>query len=237
MQAAHTIRSKIVTGHSDDRHIQLATGGRKLTLINPFCSSNSNCTADSDQPLPAAEVSHFQKTLNITRRQTKAAALFFRKWKGRRNSIEADLESKLQEIDSSLSDFFVLVDAEFETQRNSKIESRPVVFCKNPAGLIDYMLHHRDIPDDLEFIAKVGMDSGGDFLKITLNLLRDPSSADEINLNMHSASGSSEFADGGVKKLMLLAIVPGVPETHNNLKTILDLLDMKGVRYYAELWI
>lgn len=224
--AAHVIKSKAIAGHGD---IQLSTGGRKLTLTSP-CNTSSKSAAFNDSYVPAEEMSRFQQTLGLSRQQTRTAAQFFRKWKGRK-SVEACLESKLQRMDECLKEFFTVTKVEFETS-NNRTECSPVVFCKDPSGLIDCMLEHRSAGS--EFVAKIGMDSGGDFLKITLSLLTDTSS-NARDISRHTACASSSFVDGGVKKIMLLAIAQGVRETYKNLKNMLDLLDMQGVRYYASM--
>ena len=103
MHAAYVIKSKVADAHADAQ-IELSTGGRKLFLNSSLSSSSSN-SAFFDSAIPATEMSLFQQTLSLSRKQTRTAAKFFRKWKGRK-AVEAGLESKLQQIDKTLSNFF-----------------------------------------------------------------------------------------------------------------------------------
>uniref|UniRef100_A0A1I8I628 Arf-GAP with coiled-coil, ANK repeat and PH domain-containing protein 2 n=2 Tax=Macrostomum lignano TaxID=282301 RepID=A0A1I8I628_9PLAT len=211
MHAAKVIKRKAVDAHGA-APIQLATRGRNLTLSLLAPSQAKNSAAFYDSPISASEMSCFQQALSLSRRQTRTAAQFFRKWKGRK-SIEAGLESKLQQLDSSLSEYFSVTDAEFEISGGQK-KRCSVVFCRDPAGLIDYMLQHRRAPFGSEFVAKVGMDSGGDFLKICLSLIVD-TSTDASDFETQAADVcSSHFAEGGVKRLMLLGIVQGAARQH-----------------------
>ena len=66
------------------------------------------------------------------------------------------------------------------------------------------------------------MDGGGGFLKIIVNIF----SPDEI-----SDSGDFRYSNSGVQKSQFLAIVQDVPENYENLRLILEYLNLDDVSY------
>ena len=90
-----------------------------------------------------------------------------------------------------------------------------VVLCNNLNELIDDIIRERNI-DDKDLLVRIGMDGGGGFLKICLSVFQ---------LQRDTAGCGKRLdekfkKDSGVKKIIILAIVPGVQENYANLKRL-----------------
>lgn len=96
----------------------------------------------------------------------------------------------------------------------------PVIYCTDVPKLIDRIKVARKFEEGDEVLIKIGIDGGGGFLKITISLL----------LENHSEPTDS-FKDGGVKRLLILAVVPDIPEKYEFIKLIwINLLKLDGMR-------
>jgi hypothetical protein len=226
MLAADIIRAKADAIFSDS-HVPLATRGPHKLSVSLGAQQSNN----SNSPVPASEFNRFQQTLGLSAHQTKLAAQFLRSWKGR-SSIESGLTSKLYDDDHRLQQFFSCTEAEFDVSKSERA-LRPVVYCSDTGSLMEFLLHHRQVESE-GLLAKVGIDGGGGFMKVCLNLLSvTEHSSDQPGSRGSYAQGacSSIFRDSSVKKLILLAIVPEVAESYGNLETILQLLNLDGFNF------
>ena len=80
---------------------------------------------------------------------------------------------------------------------------------------------------------KVGLDRGGDSLKITANVIQ------RCDVNNNVANSSSAFPDTGVKRLLLLlllALAPRALETRTNMEQLLQQLHLEDVGGSASPW-
>ena len=66
----------------------------------------------------------------------------------------------------------------------------------------------------------------GDFFKICLNVIED-----KPGQNPKKRKRRRKYLDSSVKKLFILAIVKGVPETRDNVNAILTALNLKKLRF------
>ena len=146
---------------------------------------------------------------------------------------------KLRAEDKSLDQFFSLKTCEMDSStkeeraRGQKV-NRAVVYCNNLSGLIARVHQHRGFHPRTRYFVKVGIDGGGSFLKICLNLEKQDdefSSPASQKTKWSYAAGacSDKFKDSGVRKLMILAMVENASESYSNLKLLLDLLELNTI--------
>ena len=102
--------------------------------------------------------------------------------------------------------------------------SKIAVVCNDVQGLIEKVAFERG-HDNVD--VKLGLDGGGEFFKICVSLL--PRSESEPN----QSTKHKFFADSGVKKLLLLAAVPDMAESYDNIKALFQLLSLGGITVNA----
>ena len=95
----------------------------------------------------------------------------------------------------------------------------PVIQCIDIDGLVDFILRERQCRSE-HVEMKVGVDGGGGFLKICLNIV------DLLEECGENPPKRAKYCDGiakktlrwtGVKKLIILSLAPDVAETHENI--------------------
>jgi hypothetical protein len=96
------------------------------------------------------------------------------------------------------------------------------IVCNNLPGLIERVIEERQLIDDDSLMIKIGLDGGGEFMKVCLSVFNvtEPSTSKAMSL-------AKKFKNSGVKKCILLAIVPDIPENHTNVKRLWLTLKME----------
>ena len=233
--ASALIRKKVANSPDDTSTIKLATGGRQLTLSKPGPSSHTKKALFQDKPIPASAFLELKTECKLSQKQSIQVAKFFRTWKGR-DSFESGALYKLKEEDKALENFFtsttVLMDSSNKNERmeETKVE-RTLVYCHNLSGLIDHICEHRNFNAGDKYFIKIGIDGGGSFLKVCLNIEKYEEFPNQSSQNKtwSYADGAcaKKYKDSGVRKLMIVGIIEGVCESHENVKIILDLLEFE----------
>ena len=105
---------------------------------------------------------------------------------------------------------------------NGCIFKKPLIFCHDVNSLVQTVEHHRE--KNYNNI-KIGLDSGGGFLKVclTLNNSADSSSTSQEPTKRHTYSEgvtAKSRSDGSVKRLFIIALAPDVPENYRNLLSV-----------------
>lgn len=100
----------------------------------------------------------------------------------------------------------------------------PVVYCTDVPKLIERVREGRSIGEENQLI-KLGIDGGGGSFKITLTVMStDPAQHRGLK---------GEFKQGGVKRLLILALVPDLPEKYQYVlvlwRNLLKLKDLDAV--------
>lgn len=131
-------------------------------------------------------------------------------------AIAPNFDRELTKQNKRLEKYFQVTYLPFDMNGDDKtqpnITLKPVVYCNNVPELVELVCKERKIRKK-ELLLKIGIDGGGGFLKITLSMVQKE--ADEC-----STTREKGFKSTGVKKLLLLAIVPGVPEKYANIEQI-----------------
>lgn len=136
--------------------------------------------------------------------------------------IAPNIRFNLTKHNKLLEHFFDVTYLPFDVNGDANIELKPVVYCKNVPNLIQFVCERRNIKEQ-DYFVKIGIDGGGGIMKITLSLVLKEDA--EI-----SKAGKKSFKSTGVKKLLLLAIIPGIPEKYWNIAPIwTTLLELNKV--------
>lgn len=100
-------------------------------------------------------------------------------------------------------------------------QKKIVAYCRETRKFLDYVAQQREMPEVNQLFMKLGTDSGRGSLKLCATL-HPPEQVIIKGKNY-----------GGVKKLLLLAIMFNTPETHFNLKTLFSLVQMSDPTMYT----
>ena len=173
--------------------------------------------------VPASEVTRFKNILGLSDTQTETACSVIRSWKGR-EFFEPNLREKLQFEDGILDEFFDVTHIEIDGQK------KHLVYCTNVAELISQLVTKREA--SANHILKIGIDGGGGFLKVCLSILDYEVVESETKFSYKDGLKRDIFKDGGVKKLIILALIEDVKETYSNIKQLVDLLEIGTDKYF-----
>ena len=92
----------------------------------------------------------------------------------------------------------------YSIDRSDANANLPVAYCIDLPQLIERVKETRSASDDDQLI-KLGIDSGGGSFKITLTIMsKDP-----------NQQGEGDFKNGGVRRIFILVLVPGLPEKYH----------------------
>jgi hypothetical protein len=238
--ASNVIKEKVKESSKEEATISLATKGRAITLPKPGPPPSKESEAlYKNQPIPATEIQKMMVKQNFSLNQVKNQTFMERTFHGRK-SVESDCMKKLQEMDRRVEPFFSTTTVEFDSsnkdERSQGIKvKRSVVYCHDLPGLTKFLKDNREYDDDDESWLKNGVDGGGDFLKVCLNMEKkgDPvrDQPKKSRFSYSEGAFASKFKDSGVKKLIILAIAEDTYENYANIKILLDLIKINDVEY------
>lgn len=200
----------IQDGEAASTSLQLCrTRGPPLAIaLKPEAPKTSNV-------ILAEDLSLMKQNLNLSVWKTNILAKTLRSSTGGA-SLVANIREKIFDIDHQFDDHFFLTRKSFVNLKQDKILDQPekyVVLCNNVDNLIDVILDQRYHNMSTEnILLKVCLDGGGGFMKICLSVIQMD---EEIK-----ASSEQPLKDSGVKKLFILAIVPGLQENYSNIKSL-----------------
>ena len=182
---------------------------------------------DSKAPVPVKTFEKIASGTDLSTNKVAAVAKEFRSSQGRK-SIESGLKDQLQNAPLVLHKFFktVYIPLQIRNKETKQLETVmiKVVYC----GYKEHLKNERGSSDDVD--VKVGIDGGGGFFKITVNVIEKNCHTDDIKSppKKRQAKGKK---DGGVKKLVIIGIAQAILETYENVKTILDLLKLDTIDF------
>ena len=109
----------------------------------------------------------------------------------------------------------------------------PVVYAMDVEDLVGVLMEERKL-DPSQTVGQIGIDKGQGLVKIMLSLkgLETETEEGPPSKKMKYSKGfaTNDFKLAGVKKLILLLACP-TTERHDNLSTLLDLLDIKAIDF------
>ena len=155
----------------------------------------------------------------------KIVTPFIRKSFGRK-SVQPNYRAHMIDETAKMKEFLEVKLLDYKVGKDSKgrdkIISCETVLCPNLNDLVDFVKHRRNIKDD-DCHIRIGMDSGGDFLKVTMNVI-DKSKHKDGN---GSSSGDSDTC---VFKMFIIGLVKKISENHHNMKQILEDIDIDSLQ-------
>ena len=112
---------------------------------------------------------------------------------------------------------------------DEKVE-RNLVFVKDSSDFVKNIVSERAL-NPYNIIVRVSINGGGGSLKICVNIF----DADELKVNIKNRSkrwGSAEYIGSRVQRLQFIAIAEDVPETYQNIKQILDIIQLDSLGFH-----
>ena len=166
------------------------------------------------EPISHDEVIEHKLKHNLSQRQTKGMATFSNKH-GRK--VAKGLQNELVRRGHILEDDYHVVNGVLEL-KDGKMVEKPIVCAKNATDLVNCVFELRN-QDQFNYFLKIQLDDGGDYLKLSVNLVP--------RNDWNNQKKGSKLS--GVKKLIPLAFVHKCPENYHNLKTLCDCVDLYGL--------
>ena len=230
MEAAQVFREKSM-GSAPGEVIELDCGrGKSTKVVKP--KTRASKALFPDTPIPADAVSQFATSnRNMSLRQQKRMTAKFRTWKGR-DLFEPNLMDKLRDKDRLVEDLYGILDCNLDVCGSYVRADRSVVFCNHFRRLFALTFHERGWHESTEVFVKIGIDAGQGSLKVcatlqkVVNDLSSPDAKSTKRFSYQAGPSGERSKDSGVNKLLILAIVEDAKESHHNLKTLMDLLNI-----------
>ncbi len=181
------------------------------------------------QPVPNTAFQALQVSENLSGRALARTAQTFR---AEGVPVEPHLRETLHDQSRRLESYFELKSLEFSQKSDQGVTqklTKAVVVCSYPDGLIGAVKRERGI----QFCRNhLGMDGGGGFLKLCLNVIEQPRTPTQSPVKKKAnVTGGDRFKDSGVKKLFIVGIVPGVQENYHNVKVLLEATKVSSLTF------
>ena len=185
---------------------------------------------DSKDPVPVKTFEKIASGTDLSSNKMATVAREFRSSQGRK-SIESGLKEQLQNAPLVLQKFFKTVYIQLQVRNKETKELQTVmikvVYCHDIPGYKEHLKKERGNSDEVD--VKVGIDGGGGFFKVTINIIEKKSPLDMKS--PPKKRQAKDKKDGGVKKLLIIGIAEAILETYENVKTILNLLKLDRIDF------
>ena len=170
-------------------------------------------------------MSKMQVDVGLSNKQTLKIAEHLRNKPASRGIIEPHMRPKLRTRNRQLDNMFKVKQANFVTvdeKKNTRENyDQYLVICSDLNGLVEMIIRERNVEEG-DLLFRFGMNGGGGFMKVCLNV---------FNLKGQSSHQSDEwenskkrldvvFKNSGVKKTIIIALVPDVQENYFNVKRL-----------------
>lgn len=164
------------------------------------------------------DISRMQTDIGLTNRQTTRLGEHLRYASGSRKVIEGSMKEKIRQKNRRLEDLFAVKDGNFvnvqEASNTRENYERNFVVCNDLEALVQKIIEERSIRED-DMLIRIGMDGGGGFMKICLSIfnLNEGDESEQIRM-------TARFKNSGVKRTIIIALVPDVQENYYNIKRL-----------------
>lgn len=167
---------------------------------------------------------NLQTNLNLSGRKMEQFQKILRKRVAKsanptRKIIVKGARKKMYEYSTQLDNFFEVAMLKSCKGATSDL---PLIYCSNVKALVDYVYEKRGYSGS--YSLKIGMDGGGGFFKICCIIFPEN---DETKSDSH-------FKSGGVRQLLILALVPNLMETYDNIALIFEYLNLTDILLTTE---
>ena len=222
--ASDTIRQMTEASGSSTISLKNPHGKPTEVTATPKAAAARRRLFSNPQVVPSAAFQDLQVSEQMSGNSLKRTAQTLR---AHGVPVEANLGRTLREASQRLKPFFELKTLEFEVQGEAQNVPKAVIVTSDPPGLVKAVTQARGVESCRYHL---GMDGGGGFLKICLNIIANPRTPTKSPLAKRHV-GSERFRDTGVKKLFVVGIVAGVPETYHNVKTLLEASKVTSISF------
>ena len=177
------------------------------------------------------QMEEIKTDLNLSQNKTLRLARNMRICSKNRSVIESGLTGYLKDCIHKTDNIYTIESLQLGEKKNT------VVFCSDICKLVEDMTCARGILEGTDLLFKIGLDYGGGFLKVCLNM---------ICLNMSPpARKRVRFDDGvdhtykntSVNKLIILAAAQDAKETYETIKAMCDRLNFETLKPHGEISI
>ena len=210
-----------------------ATGGAPVQVITGT-KAKKKLLYDNKAPVAKSTFEAMAAATDISNKKAKIIAKEFRASEGK-TSIEAGFEKTLAIEPAVIKKYFTTkyIDLEVIKEKVVVKDRKKIVYCHHLPGYTTHVKEERGITEDVAVDQKIGIDGGGGFFKVCLNIIARLMmiQADDLKEPPKKKPMKSAFKDGGVKKLLILVIVQDIAETYFNAKTILNLLHIEKIDF------
>ena len=210
--------------------LKQSTGGRHPLLIT---IGGSGGYGDSrSEPITAQEAKIIQTEAGLSDRQVGKVFKNLRLKFGHK-IIESGVREALI-ADKAMFDKYFSADLVQFKENDGSFMTRPVVYCSSITDFAYKLMELRSLePGDVKL--KVGLDKGRGHLKMVLSMYNPREvmrikGEGRVTMDMGIGSGQEDSLLGR-KKIMILAIVPDIPENYHNLQILYDLTQVNSVSY------
>ena len=211
--AGSLIKEKAEQFHSTN--ICLSTTGSNPLSINTSCHATQHPTFKAD------DLSMLQTSLGVSNvAMVRKVIPFLRKTHGRR-AVETFVDKKLQGRDCALANFFST------TVLQTEERLIPLVYCNDVAGFVTHVIEFRSLALDNVRI-KIGLDGGGGFFKVCLNIFEACSKFAEEQVCSKLLTDKLHM-NTSAKRLLIIAIAADMKESYDNVEKINELLDFESL--------
>lgn len=214
--------------------VNLTTGGRKATVI-------LNPTPNRSSPFFSEEhLDNLQTNEGFSGRQMEKITNFIRSSAGKK-SIPSHYRQHRREKSKVLSECYNIGNFEMETTTAGKLP-RPVVYA-DASQIFDKIVDERKAVVG-EMCIKVVCDGGQNFFKVCLSIFPKSSSILEDHETFLDDDGyysRSKYSEGGrvakkgkltgVKRIIILCMVPDIKETYNNISLLFKLINLNRLSF------
>ena len=137
---------------------------------------------------------------------------------------EPHLKEKLVERGSRLEHHYTVT-------KNVLIDGKPqvIVHTEDMFALVTEVARIRGVPLEATLV-RVGMDKGQGSLKVSFNLVDLSAPRFHEGGKARVSRPIGEFVDSGVEKILLAAIVERLEETHESVRILFDLINIKSLQ-------
>ena len=218
--ASTIIREKMNNdGIKDGKEFSIKTFGHPARIV--YGRPDNKRERKSFNSLTFETVKELQLNLDLSKRGTKKLIQTVRKTSSS-NIIESGIYQRLDDAEKCLQEAYDIVVENFEVSGGEDMtNTRNLIVLKDVSDFVMDLINQKNL-DPLTATVRVGVDGGGGFFKICVNV---------FDQNEAEFSSSSSYLDTGVQRVQFLAIVEDVPETYENVKTILEVLRLETLHF------
>ena len=150
---------------------------------------------------------------------------------GGRKSIDPGLATALVDQKQILMDYYHPEETEFDYSKNEvgmiETVAGPAFFCDDVEALLGHVAQERNV-DLNDCMIKFSIDKGHDKLKVGINVIESESMAMEMpqakRARYEDGIAPALYKSTSANRMQIVAMVPFIQESYNNLKKIMDNL-------------